>query len=56
MQNTAWALLLRQFPVEMHNTLMFVTRGGTEIAIQMILRIDHEHFAIRGRLSGSTKR
>ena len=53
MQSSVWALLLRQIPAEQHRNLMLVTTGGTEIAIQGILRIDHQFLAIKGRLAGS---
>jgi hypothetical protein len=52
MQNSAWALVLRQFPPEQQNNLM-LSVNGIEITIQDILRIDHEHVAFRGRLAGS---
>jgi hypothetical protein len=52
MQSSAWALVFRQFPPEQHNNLM-LSIGGIEIAVQDLLRIDHEHVAIRGRLAGS---
>ena len=53
MQSSVWATLLRQIPTECHDQLMLTTFGGTEIAIQGILRIDHEFLAIKGRLAGS---
>jgi hypothetical protein len=53
MQSSVWALLLRQVPAEQHHNLMLVTSGRTEIAIQVILRIDHQFLAIKGRLAGS---
>ncbi len=53
MQSSAWAALLRHMPNEIHHNLMVVTRGGTEIAIQAMLRIDHEWVAIKGRLAGT---
>jgi hypothetical protein len=53
MQSIAWAALLRHIPAEAHERLMVVTRGGTEIAIQSLLRIDHEFVAIKGRLAGT---
>jgi hypothetical protein len=55
MQSTAWAQLLRLFPSEQHNTLILMTSTGTEIAVQAILRIDHEFAALRGRVAGSTE-
>jgi hypothetical protein len=53
MRGCAWAALLRCIPPEHHNILMLVTRCGTEIALQNILRLDEEVLAIRGRLAGS---
>ena len=53
MQSSVWALLLRQGPAEQHHNLMLVTSGRTEIAIQSVLRIDHQFLAIKGRLAGS---
>jgi hypothetical protein len=53
MENRAWAALLRHISPEQHDQYMLVTVGGTEIAIQGLLRIDHEFVIIKGRLSGS---
>src|SRR5438874_9703814 len=53
MRNSVWAALLRQVPPEQHNILMLVTRGGTEITVQTILRLDEEFLAFKGRLAGS---
>ncbi len=53
MQSSVWVLLLRQVPPEQYNNLMLVTSGRTEIAVQCVLRIDHEFMAIKGRLAGS---
>jgi hypothetical protein len=53
MQNSAWAALLRHIPSQIHHHLMLVTTSGTEIAIQTILRVDHEFLAFKGRLAGS---
>jgi hypothetical protein len=53
MRGCVWATLLRCIPAEHHNILMVVTRCGTEIALQNVLRIDDEILAIRGRLAGS---
>jgi hypothetical protein len=53
MHSSVWVLLIRQVPPEQHNNLMLVTSGRTEIAVQTVLRIDHEFMAIRGRLAGS---
>jgi hypothetical protein len=53
MQSSAWAALLRHIPGNVHHNLMLVTRTGTEICIQAILRVDHEFLAFKGRLAGS---
>lgn len=53
MQSSVWALLLRQIPPEHHHRLMLVTGSHTEIAIQALLRIDHQFVALKGRLAGS---
>jgi hypothetical protein len=54
MHDAAWVKLLRHIPASEHSNLMLVTLGGTEIAIQSLLRIDPECLALRGRLAGST--
>jgi hypothetical protein len=38
----------------MHDSLVLVTGSGVEIAVQSLIRIDHELLVIRGRISGST--
>jgi hypothetical protein len=53
MQSDLWAWLLRRVPAEQHNQLMLVTRSGTEIAVQSLLRVESELIAIKGRLAGS---
>src|SRR4051794_40865125 len=53
MQGAVWTALLRQIPVEKHNQLSLVTTGGTEIALQGVLRYESTYLAIKGRLSGS---
>lgn len=53
MQGSAWAALLRHIPGSVHNNLMLVTRSGTEICVQTLLRVDHEFVAFKGRLAGS---
>ncbi len=53
MQSYAWAALFRHIPVNVHGNLMLVTRSGTEICVQVILRVDHEFLAFKGRLAGS---
>lgn len=54
MHSASWVKLLRHIPAEDHAKLMLMTVGGTEIAIQALLRIDPECLALRGRLAGST--
>ena len=54
MQSSVWAQLLRQFPPEEQKNLSIVTTAGTEIALQLILRLDLEFFVVRGRIAGST--
>jgi hypothetical protein len=53
MRSCVWTVLLRCIPPEHHNILMLVTTGGTEIALQNIMRLDDEMIVIKGRLSGS---
>ncbi len=53
MQSTAWGHLLRQIPTDKYQSLSLVTTGGTEIALQGILRIEREFVAVKGRLAGS---
>lgn len=53
MQSSAWAVLLRSIPAEKVQSLSLVTTGGTEVALQGILRLEREFVAIKGRLAGS---
>jgi hypothetical protein len=53
MHGPAWQTLLKHIPEDRQNKLMLTTTAGVEIAIQVLLRIDHECVAIRGRLAGS---
>lgn len=53
MQNSAWVALLRHIPVEQHNQFSLVTVSGTEITVQILLRIEEEFVALKGRLAGS---
>lgn len=53
MREFSWTVLLRFIPPEQQDGLMLITKSGTEITINNVLRIDHEFFAFRGRLSGS---
>lgn len=54
MHDATWVKLLRHIPQREQSNLMLVTTGGTEIAIQGLLRLDPECMALRGRLAGST--
>ncbi len=53
MHANAWATLLRHIAPEEHGKLLLMTGSGMEVAIQAILRIDHEFVAFKGRLAGS---
>ena len=53
MLNIAWGTFLRHLPPALQDGLSVKTRGGTEVSIATILRIDHELFAFKGRLSGT---
>ena len=53
MQNIAWVKFLRHLPPALQDGLAVKTLGGTEVSISTILRIDHEFFAFKGRLSGT---
>src|SRR5262249_52285946 len=53
MQSSVWAVLLRHIPADQHDNLMLVTSGGTEIALQCVLRVEQEFMAVKGRLAGS---
>jgi hypothetical protein len=53
MQTAMWGWLFRRIPPEQHNQLALVTRSGTEIAVQSLLRVEQDFIAIKGRLSGS---
>ena len=53
MQSTAWIAFLRHIPASLMDALSIKTIGGTEIAVQAILRVDHEVVAVKGRISGS---
>ncbi len=54
MQRSAWQWLFNQVPPERQNQLMLVTGSGKDIAVQMVLRIEPDFVAIKGRLAGST--
>jgi hypothetical protein len=53
MHSNAWARLLQQIPPQLQEQLMVVTAAGIEIAVNSIVRVDHEFVAFKGRLSGS---
>jgi hypothetical protein len=53
MESCAWVAVLRQVPAEQQDQYMLVTVGGTEIAIQSLLRVEREFVALKGRLAGS---
>jgi hypothetical protein len=53
MHSSVWTALLRHLPPEQHDRLMLVTAGGTEIALQAVLRVEAEFIAVKGRLAGS---
>jgi hypothetical protein len=53
MREVSWATLLRHIPPEQQDGMMLITKAGTEITINNLLRIDREFVAFRGRLSGS---
>ena len=50
MQSEMWAWLFRRVPAEQHNQIVLMTRSGTEIAVQALLRIEERFLAIKGRL------
>lgn len=53
MHANAWATLLRHIPPDEHSKLMLMTGSGMEVAVQIILRIDQEFVAFKGRMAGS---
>lgn len=53
MRGVTWAALLRHIPETQQDGLSVVTKAGTEITINNILRIDHDLFAFKGRLAGT---
>ena len=53
MQNTAWVSLLQRLPRDLHDNVSLVTKGGIEIAVQGILRMEDDYLVIRGRLAGT---
>jgi hypothetical protein len=53
MQAIAWAVLFRSIPQSLIGSLIVRTVSGMEIAIQDVMRVDHEMVILRGRLAGS---
>jgi hypothetical protein len=54
MQSSEWAELIKRVPEQQREILTFMTRAGTEIALQSVLRVDEHYVVARGRLSGTT--
>jgi hypothetical protein len=54
MQADLWKALLRRIPEEHADNLMLMTAQGTEINVQMILRMEEDVVILRGRLSGTS--
>jgi hypothetical protein len=54
MQSRTWIKLLQRIPAEKHEMLAITTSSGTEISIQMVLRLEEDFALIKGRLSGTT--
>jgi hypothetical protein len=48
-----WIALFRHIPPDQHPRFSLVTVNGTEISIQLILRLEADFVIIKGRLSGS---
>jgi hypothetical protein len=48
-----WISLFRHIPPDRHPQFSVVTTNGTEISIQLILRLEADFAIIKGRLSGS---
>jgi hypothetical protein len=48
-----WIALFRHIPPDHHPRFSLVTVNGTEISIQLILRLEADFAIIKGRLSGS---
>lgn len=55
MHSAAWLSFLRQIPPARHENLSITTVNGNEIAIQSILRAEHDYLVIRGRMMGTTE-
>lgn len=54
MRSSTWQMLLRLIPVERHDQLALVTKGGTEVNLSNIYRMEEEYLVLRGRLAGTT--
>jgi hypothetical protein len=53
MQADLWKALLRRVPPEQIDNLMLMTAQGTEINVQMLLRMEEHWMVLRGRIAGS---
>ena len=53
MQADLWKALLRSIPEAHVDNLMLMTKQGTEVNVQAILRMDEDVMILRGRLAGS---
>jgi hypothetical protein len=54
MRNEEWIAFLRRVPVEKHNILAVMTKGGRELNIANIFRLDPAYMVCRARSAGST--
>src|SRR5262245_56543250 len=54
MQGAAWIALMQQIPESYHDKLTLVTVSGTEICLNVLVRLEDEYMLIRGRLAGTT--
>ncbi|MGL4554948.1 MAG: hypothetical protein ACRC33_27590 [Gemmataceae bacterium] len=48
-----WIALFRHIPPEKHPQFSLMTVNGTEISVQLIMRLEADFAIIKGRLSGS---
>src|SRR5262245_53943155 len=55
MRADLWVALFRRIPAAKQNQLIVVTRTGTELMVQRILRLDEDVVIMRARLAGSTE-
>jgi hypothetical protein len=53
MQGASWVALLQRIPKDRHDNLMLMTTTGIEVAIQGIIRSEHEYLVLRARLAGT---